>query len=112
MSERVHKWLFDIQISIEEIESFYSEIKTYNFFVSDKIRKKATERNLEIIGEAMNRILNENKDINITNAKRIIGLRNIIIHGYDSISYENIWSIIINHLPKLKEEVEELLREF
>lgn len=73
--------------------------------------KRAIERNLEIIGEAMNRILKrdisfENK---IANAKSIIGLRNQVIHAYDNISDENIWSILIIHLPKLKSEVNHLI---
>ena len=62
--------------------------------------------NLEIIGEAVNRIIKENPDFTISNARRIIGLRNQIIHAYDSISDENIWSIVINHIPNLKQEIE------
>jgi uncharacterized protein with HEPN domain len=64
---------------------------------------------LEIIGEAMNRILKEDEDIEIHNARRIVGLRNQIIHGYDTVSDENIWGIIINHLPRLKEEIYALM---
>jgi uncharacterized protein with HEPN domain len=61
--------------------------------------KRAIERNLEIAGEAMSRILKEDPEIAISNAKRIIGLRNQIIHGYDSVSDENILAILINHMP-------------
>ena len=57
MSNRLHKWLIDIILAIDEIEGYYIDDKTFEFFKSDKIRKKASERNLEIIGEAMNRIL-------------------------------------------------------
>jgi len=70
--------------------------------------RRATERNLEIIGEAMKRMLIREPDFPIENAKRIVGLRNQIIHAYDNVSAENIWSIIINHLPKLKAEVYKL----
>jgi len=48
----------------------------------------------------------------IINARRIVGLRNQIIHGYDNISDENIWGIIINHIPKLKFEIDELIRRY
>jgi 4a-hydroxytetrahydrobiopterin dehydratase len=68
--------------------------------------RKAVERNLEIIGEAMRRILKEDPTFQITSARKIIDLRNQVIHGYDVIDDGNIWSIIINHLPKLKTEVE------
>ena len=59
----------------------------------------------------MNRIIKEDADFPIKEAHRIIGLRNQIIHAYDSISDENIWAIIINHLPGLKVEIDQLTRE-
>jgi len=59
----------------------------------------------------MNRILKESPDFKVENAKRIVGLRNQIIHGYDTVSDENVWGIILIHLPKLKEEVDLLIQE-
>lgn len=67
------------------------------------------ERNIGIIGEAMNRILKMDKDVAITNFRKIVDARNYIIHGYDSLSVDILWSIIINHLPKLRNEVVLLL---
>ena len=57
----------------------------------------------------MNRILQVTPDFPIENARRIVGLRNQIIHGYDSLSDENIWAIIINHIPKLQLEINSLI---
>lgn len=57
----------------------------------------------------MNRILKDMPEIQLTNARRIVNFRNVIIHSYDSISDENVWSVIVNHLPVLKQEVSELL---
>ncbi len=51
------------------------------------------------------------KDFPIKNAKRIISLRNLVIHAYDSVDNIIIWGIISNDLPKLKDEVEKLLNE-
>lgn len=70
--------------------------------------KRAIERELEIIGEAVNRIISRDPhfETKIKDAKNIIGLRNQVIHAYDNISDENIWAKLINHLPKLKEEVD------
>jgi len=73
--------------------------------------KRAIERDLEIIGEAINRILKEDPEFPLNNAKKIIGLRNQRIHGYDAISDQNIWGIVINHLPVLKMEVEALVQQ-
>jgi uncharacterized protein with HEPN domain len=78
--------------------------------LSDLKTKRAVERNIEIIGEAVNRILKKDKYFNLENAQKIIGTRNRIAHGYDKISDELIWSIVINNLPKLKDEVQNLLK--
>lgn len=57
----------------------------------------------------MNRILKDDPNINIGNAKRIVGLRNQIIHGYDYVSDENIWGVVINYLPQLKKDIHLLI---
>ena len=59
----------------------------------------------------MNRILNRNETIKITNSRKIADVRNRIIHGYDTISDEIIWGIIVKQLPVLKIEIERLLNE-
>ena len=106
MNEKVLKCLHDIKLSIAEIDSFI-DVNTMNFedYKINILVKRGVERNLEIIGEAMNRILREEPDYPIENAHRIVGLRNQIIHGYDMVSDENIWGILINYIPKLKAEV-------
>lgn len=110
MDNDIKTWLYDILQSIEEIESYFEEqpesIGEYN---SDIKTKRAIERGLEIIGEAVNRALKRDKNFQLENAEKIIGTRNRIIHGYDKISDDLIWSIVINHLPKLKIEITALL---
>jgi uncharacterized protein with HEPN domain len=111
MNERILKCLYDIKIAAEEIDSFFeTESRDFHNYKGNSLLKRAIERNLEIIGEAMNRILKEDPDFNLEIAKRIIGLRNQIIHGYDTVSDESIWGIITNHLPKLKTEVDSLIK--
>lgn len=115
MDERILKWLYDIKICIDEIDSFFKEEeKDFFKYKTNLMLKRAVERNLEIIGEAVNRIITRDNSFSekISNAKAIIGLRNQVIHAYDNISDENIWSILINHLPKLKFEVEKLIKEY
>lgn len=112
MDERILKWLLDIKIAISEIEGYFLEHpKDFFKYQKNVMLKRAIERDLEIIGEAMNRILTRDNEfsIKITNAKLIVGLRNQVIHAYDNISDESIWSILLNHLPKLKIEVDALL---
>lgn len=78
-------------------------------FQNDLRTKRAVERNIEIIGEAMSRILKENSEIKISNSRKIVDVRNRIIHGYDSVSDDVIWGIVIRNLPVLQKEVENLL---
>ncbi len=112
MDERILKWLFDIKFAIDEIDSYFeSEERNFFDYRSNTMLKRAVERDLEIIGEAVNRIVSRDKIFldKISNARAIIGLRNQVIHSYDNISDENIWSILTNHLPKLKIEIENLI---
>lgn len=112
MDKDIQVWLFDILQSIHEIESYYcNKPKDFNEFVADIKTKRAIERDLEIIGEAANRILKKNKNFELNNVQKIIGTRNRIIHGYDKISDDLIWSIVINHLPKLQKEIEKLVEK-
>jgi len=110
MNIEIKVCLYDILKAIEEIESFFlGKPKLFVEYQTDIRTKRAVERNIEIIGEAMNRILKENESIQITNSRKIVDVRNRIIHGYDSVSDDFIWGIIIKYLPTLKSEIESLL---
>ena len=78
--------LSDIKQAIVEIKSFLPVDKNFIAFQKDLKTKRAIERNIEIIGEAVNRIFKKVPGFKITNARRIIDTRNRIIHGYDSVS--------------------------
>jgi len=110
MEIEIKSWLYDILQSIEEIEEFFAgKPKKFDDFKADIKTKRAVERDLEIIGEAVNRILQKDNKIIIPNARKIIDTRNRIIHGYDSVSDDIIWGIIIKYLPELKNEVKKLI---
>jgi uncharacterized protein with HEPN domain len=112
MDNTIKTWLFDILSSINEIESYFVEIpKVFEIYQNDLRTKRAVERNIEIIGEAMNRILKHDGKIEISNSRKIVDVRNRIIHGYDSVSDDVIWGIVIKNLPVLQKEVELLLGE-
>lgn len=114
MDERIQKWLYDIKIAIEEIESFFEgEEITFNQYKERRMLKRAVERELEIIGEAMNRIIKYDKSYTdlIEDAINIVGLRNQVIHAYDNISDENIWAILVKHIPRLKEDINKVIKE-
>ncbi len=112
MDSEIKTWLYDILLSINEIESYFeNRPKKFDEYINDTRTKRAVERNIEIIGEATNRIMKRDKKFQLENVQKIIGTRNRIAHGYDKISDNLIWSIVINHLPKLKEEIISKLQE-
>jgi uncharacterized protein with HEPN domain len=109
MDNELRTWLKDIEQEILEINSFILEIKSFKDFQNDLKTKRAVERNIEIIGEAMTRILKAEPNIKISDTRKIVDTRNRIIHGYDSVSEDILWGIIIRNLPTLDKEVKELL---
>ncbi|MCK9413080.1 MAG: DUF86 domain-containing protein [Prolixibacteraceae bacterium] len=102
--------LKDIEQSIIEIYSFLPAERNFFAFQKDLKTKKAVERNIEIIGEAMDRILKIDPNLHITDSRKIVDTRNRIIHGYDSVSADVIWLIVNRYLPVLEREVKELLK--
>jgi uncharacterized protein with HEPN domain len=109
MDEEIKKPLFDIKTSIESIYEYLGEEKDFELFSSQKIVKRAIEREFQIIGEALNRILKIDSDIPITDSRKIVNLRNYIIHAYGNVVDEILWGIIIKNLPILEKEIKELL---
>lgn len=101
MNEKTQKLLFDIKKSIELIQIFTKTISSYPTYCKDKKTKSTVERQLAIIGEAINKISKTDSSVKIANARMIIGLRNRIIHAYDSVDDTIIWAIIKNHLAEL-----------
>ena len=81
MGAEVQTWLADIRQAIDEIQEFLPASIDYAQFREDRKTKRAIERNIEIIGEAMGRLLKFDPDIPISDARRIVDARNRIIHG-------------------------------
>ena len=112
MDRKILKYLSDIHSSILEIESFMIDRpKEYETFCNDTLFRRGVERNIEIMGEAMNQILKLNPDINITAARKVVDTRNFVIHAYDSLKPDILWGIVINHMPLLKSEIEALMEK-
>lgn len=105
------KYLSDIMSSILEIEYFLADRpKEYATFCNDTLLRRGVERNIEIMGEAMNQVLKICPNIPITAARKVVDTRNFVIHAYDSLKPDMLWGIVINHIPLLKQEIEDLLK--
>jgi uncharacterized protein with HEPN domain len=112
MDIEIRTWLFDILKAIDEIDSFFgTDERDFRVFEQDLKLRRAVERNIEIVGEAVSRVLQSSPGIAISNARKIVDARNRIIHGYDSVSDEVVYGIVVKHLPILKEEVQVLLNK-
>jgi uncharacterized protein with HEPN domain len=101
--------LLHIIDAINEIENYIKEV-SLDDFINNSMMFNASLRQLEIIGEASNRLSEEliNSEASIPWA-RIIGLRNLVIHEYFGIDDLTIWAIIKSDLPELKEKIELIL---
>ena len=111
MDRKLKTLLYDIKEHIILVETFIGTSKMYKLYIDDIQLQYSVERCLGIIGEATNNLIKLQPDIAITNARKIVNLRNMLAHEYFRKEPENIWSVIINHLPTLKIEVEKLLNE-
>ncbi|MBB4080850.1 uncharacterized protein with HEPN domain [Lewinella aquimaris] len=99
MQKRINVWLDDIGKAIAEVNEFVPVGLSFTEFQKDIKTKRAVERNIEIIGEAMSRILRLNPNVKISNSRQIVDTRNRIIHGYDAVSDEISWTIVQKYLP-------------
>ena len=111
MKDEIRKNLIDILQSADEIKNFVQamDFKTYQ---ENIVTQRAVERDFEIIGEALNRIKYTDNELlqKISEHHRIIGFRNILIHGYDIIDESIVWKAITDHLPILVREIKEILK--
>jgi uncharacterized protein with HEPN domain len=105
-------YLFDIKQSCEKIENFVKDID-FEKYCSDSLIKAGVERKFLVIGEALTRLRREFPEIinEISDYQKVIGLRNVLVHGYDIINDATVWSAIKDNLPKLYQEVSKLIND-
>lgn len=106
--DRKKKLYTDIVNAINLVQDFTIDVTSFYDYKSDIKTKSAVERQLAIIGEAITKLKKEEAR-ELANAKKIITLRNILVHAYDSVDDEIIWAIITRHLVPLKQEVSDRL---
>jgi len=111
MKRDLKLFIYNIMDSIENIESFLKEISKESFF-KDGLRQSAVIRQLEVIGEATKNIPDSfRKKYPEIPWKKIVGLRDIIIHTYFEIDLDITWEIIKKDLPLLKKQVQNIKKD-
>jgi uncharacterized protein with HEPN domain len=108
--DRELKYLSDIILAIDLIEEFTKTVSTFHDYISDLKTQSAVERQLGIIGEAVNKLDLIYPEIYLENSRKIVGFRNRLIHAYDAIDSSMVWAILKNHLSPLKEEVKQKIK--
>ncbi|WP_323755834.1 DUF86 domain-containing protein [Roseivirga sp.] len=109
MTSRQLKYILDIERVIQELIWIQDRFDNdFEKFKSDFMGVRAAERAFEILGEALNKLQKIEPKIEIKNAAEIIGLRNLIAHAYDTIDVKILWSILIQDIPNVKEEIDQL----
>lgn len=111
ISREEKKFLVDIIEAINSIDDHLDKERILDIYLSNKTKRRAVEREIEIIGEAMSKLLKTNPNISISYSRIIVDLRNRVIHAYDSVDDILIWKIIMKDLPVLLEEAKKLLNE-
>ena len=106
-----NKLLLDIIESINSIDDHLNGKRVLEEYLSNKTIRRAVEREIEIIGEAMSKLLKINFSIPISYARIVVDLRNKVIHSYDSVDDILIWKIIMKDIPQLLEEAKKILNE-
>ena len=109
MNAKALKYLLDIESILKEIDQIKLRVgNNFNTYRKDFIIKNAVEVDLEIIGEAVKKLTEQNSTLELSSAKKIIGLRNMMSHIYDSIEDKLIWAILQKDIPILKKEIEKI----
>jgi uncharacterized protein with HEPN domain len=110
MQREVRKYLYDVANACEAIRQFTVD-KTLKDYQNNLLLRSAVERQLMIIGEALNQAAHLQPQLSdqITEVREIVNLRNVIVHGYAVVENETIWGIVTDELPRLAEQVNKIL---
>ncbi|MDE7375330.1 MAG: DUF86 domain-containing protein [Muribaculaceae bacterium] len=110
MDERILKYLEDVRLACDDVELFFVDYPNlFDVFANDRLMIRAVERSVEIMGEAINRILKIEPDFCLPNARAIVQTRNRVIHSYEKVENEFLWGLVKRHIPILKKDVERIL---
>jgi len=112
MHADARKLLWDARQAAERVDRF-THGKTFAEYQADEFLRSAVERQLEIVGEALNQLrrVDAATAAAIPQLPRIVGLRNVLIHGYASVDNRIVWGFIKTNLGPLRKSLDTLLAQ-
>jgi uncharacterized protein with HEPN domain len=111
MREEENKLLKDIEEAALNINVHLDGKRVWEEFSTNITKRRAVERELEIIGEATNNLFKINPSVPVTSARKLVNLRNRVIHAYDAVDETILWKVIVKDIPVLLNEVQQLLTQ-
>lgn len=113
MDDNILKYLEDVRLACEDVEQFFTNYSNrFDVFANDRLMIRAVERSIEIMGEAINRILKREPDFSLPNARAIVQTRNRVIHSYEKVENEFLWGLVKRHIPQLKKDIEDIIYKY
>ena len=112
MQPEARKLVWDASEAVARIREFVAG-KTLQAYESDRMLSSAVERQLEIVGEALHRLSRADPGAarSIEEIGRIVGMRNVLAHGYASVDNRLVWDVVTSKLERLAVQLEGLARE-
>lgn len=110
MKQSSKKYLFDIKMACDEIAEFVAG-KSQDDYFADTLLRRGVERDIEIIGEAVNQLRSSDPDTAqlIPNLGQMVGMRHRLIHAYAQVNDDIVWDTARHGIPKLRDVVADLL---
>ena len=105
-------YLWDVREAADAIAGFMKG-RSFHDYAQDLMFRSAVERQLAIVGEALSQLATVHQGVaaRIPELRRVVGFRNVLVHGYDRIDNAGVWRIVEADLPPLRRRVTDLLTE-
>jgi len=109
----IELFIVDILVAIEKIKEYTKPFDNANDFQHSSLHWDASMRQLEIIGVALNKLLDDDKFNSLAPSyfRKVVNFRNSIVHGYFGIDLDEVWNIITQRLKILQTDITSIVQD-
>jgi uncharacterized protein with HEPN domain len=110
MPPEIAKFLRDIEQACVVLEEYVKD-KSFDDYLITRMLRDAVEREFILIGEALLQAHKIDSSLaqSVSELRRIVGFRNVLVHGYASIDHQTVWGVLLKDVPVLKQQIQGLL---